>query len=158
MNFLLLVVALAIPADAPKADMKEAAAAPAAVAVESVPVEPEVAFAEATGTSLPPCERIIPLQAARTALTPCEIAPVGSSQEVRAKEVGVIAEPKKDGDCSLVDVFGEKHFLSGPWSAKRRLDAARIRGDTDEARRMEARLGELVEEALGVEDEGADDD
>ena len=136
MNVFLLMVALATPVDAPKA-------------VESVLVESEVAFAEATGTSLPPCERIIPLQATGTARTPCEVAPVGGSQEVRAKEVGVIAEPKKDGDCSLVDVFGEKHFLSGPWSAKRRLDAARIRGDTDEARRMEARLGELVEEALG---------
>ena len=137
MKTILLVIALVAKADAPKADMKEAAAAPAAVAVESVPVEPEVAFAEATRTSLPPCE----------------IAPVGGSQEVRAKEVGVIAEPKKDGDCSLVDVFGEKHFLSGPWSAKRRLDAARIRGDTDEARRMEALLDELVEKAAGGEAE-----
>ena len=153
MKTILLVIALVAKADAPKADMKEAAAAPAAVAVESVPVEPEVAFAEATRTSLPPCERIIPLQAAGTALIPCEVAPVGSSQEVRAKEVGVIAEPKKDGDCSLVDVFGEKHFLSGPWSAKRRLDAARIRGDTDEARRMEALLDELVEKAAGGEAE-----
>ena len=153
MKTILLVIALVAKADAPKADMKEAAAAPAAVAVESVPVEPEVAFAEATGTSLPPCERIIPLQAAGTALIPCEVAPVGSSQEVRAKEVGVIAEPKKDGDCSLVEVFGEKHFLSGPWSAKRRLDAARIRGDTDEARRMEAMLDELVEKAAGGESE-----
>ena len=153
MKTILLVIALVAKADAPKADMKEAAAAPAAVAVESVPVEPEVAFAEATGTSLPPCERIVPLQAAGTALTPCEVAPVGGSQEVRAKEVGVIAEPKKDGDCSLVDVFGEKHFLSGPWSAKRRLDAARIRGDTDEARRMEALLDELVEKAAGGEAE-----
>ena len=153
MKTILLVIALVAKADAPKADMKEAAAAPAAVAVESVPVEPEVAFAEATGTSLPPCERIVPLQAAGTALIPCEVAPVGSSQEVRAKEVGVIAEPKKDGDCSLVDVFGEKHFLSGPGSAKRRLDAARIRGDTDEARRMEALLDELVEKAAGGEAE-----
>ena len=153
MKTILLVIALVAKADAPKADMKEATAALAAVAVESVPVEPEVAFAEATGTSLPPCERIVPLQATGTALSPREIAPVGSSQEVRAKEVGVIAEPKKDGDCSLVDVFGEKHFLSGPWSAKRRLDAARIRGDTDEARRMEALLDELVEKAAGGEAE-----
>ena len=153
MKTILLVIALVAKADAPKADMKEAAAAPAAVAVESVPVEPEVAFAEATGTSLPPCERIIPLQATGTALTPCEIAPVGGSEEAKPKEVGVIAEPKKDGDCSLVDVFGEKHFLSGPWSAKRRLDAARIRGDTDEARRMEALLDELVEKAAGGESE-----
>ena len=137
MKTILLVIALVAKADVPKADMKEAAAAPAAVAVESVAIEPEVAFAEATGT----------------ALSPREIAPVGSSQEVRAKEVGVIAEPKKDGDCSLVEVFGEKHFLSGPWSAKRRLDAARIRGDTDEARRMEALLDELVEKAAGGEAE-----
>ena len=44
MKTILLVIALVA-----KADMKEAAAAPAAVAVESVPIEPEVAFAEATG-------------------------------------------------------------------------------------------------------------
>ena len=153
MKTILLVIALVAKADAPKADMKEAAAAPAAAAVESVAIEPEVAFAEATRTSLPPCERIVPLQAMGTALTPCEIAPVGGSEEAKPKEVGVIAEPKKDGDCSLVEVFGEKHFLSGPWSAKRRLDAARIRGDTDEARRMEALLDELVEKAAGGEAE-----
>ena len=153
MNILLLIVALISPVEAPEADMKEAAAAPAAVAVESVPVEPEVAFAEATGTSLPPCERIVPLQATGSVLTPCEIAPVGGSEEAKPKEVGVIAEPKKDSDCNLVEVFGEKHFLSGPWSAKRRLDAARIRGDTDEARRMEALLDELVEKAAGGEAE-----
>ena len=153
MNILLLIVALISPVEAPEADMKEAAAASAAVAAESVPVEPEVAFAEATGTSLPPCERIIPLQATGTALSPREIAPVGGSEEAKPKEVGVIAEPKKDGDCSLVEVFGEKHFLSGPWSTKRRLDAARIRGDTDEARRMEALLDELVEKAAGGESE-----
>ena len=70
MNILLLIVALISPVDTPKADMKEAAAASAAVAVESVAIEPEVAFAEATRTSLPPCERIIPLQATGTALPP----------------------------------------------------------------------------------------
>ena len=151
MNILLLIVALISPVEAPEADMKEAAAASAAVAAESVPVESEVAFVEATGTSLPPCERIIPLQAAGAPRPSSEVVPVGDSQAAEAKEVGEISEPRKDGDCSLVEVFGEKHFLSGPWSAKRRLDAARIRGDEDEARRMEAALSELVEEAAGTD-------
>ena len=130
MNVFLLVVALASPVDAPKADMKEAAAATAAVAVESV--VPAAATAEAAGTPLPPCE----------------IAPAGESPEAKAKEVGVISEPRKDGDCSLVGVYAEKRLLSGPWSAKRRLEAARIRGDTDEVKRMETLLYEAVDAAL----------
>ena len=133
MNVFLLVVALTGPVDAPKADMKEAAVASAAAAVESV--VPAAATAEATRTSLPLCE----------------IAPAGESPEAKAKEVGVIPEPRKDGDCSLVGVYAEKRLLSGPWSAKRRLEAARIRGDTDEVKRMEALLEEAVDEALEVE-------
>ena len=151
MNVLLLVVALTGPVDAPKADMKEAAVASAAAAVESV--VPAAATAEATGTSLPLWERIHPSQAAGTPLPPCEIAPAGESPEAKAKEVGVIPETRKDGDCSLIGVYAEKRLLSGPWSAKRRLEAARIRGDTDEVKRMEALLGEAVDAALEVEAE-----
>ena len=139
MNVFLLVVALASPVDAPKADMKEAAVASAAVAVESV--VPAAATAEAAGTPLPLCE----------------IAPAGESPEAKAKEVGVIPEPRKDGDCSLVGVYAEKRLLSSPWSVTRRLEAARIRGDTDEVKRMEALLEEAVDEALEAEGTGQGD-
>lgn len=74
------------------------------------------------------------------------------------RRLAPLPEPKAGTGCGLVSLFATRRFLSAPWSASRRLKAARLRGDEDEARRMEARLGELVEEALGVEDEGADDD
>ena len=74
------------------------------------------------------------------------------------RRLAPLPEPKTGTGCDLVSLFETRRFLSAPWSASRRLKAARLRGDEDEARRMEARLGELVEEALGIEDEGADDD
>ena len=117
MNVLLLVVALAAPAEAPKVGLHEVAAASAAVA--SVQVVPEASAAPVAGT-----RRLTPLP-----------------------------EPKAGTECDAVSLFETRRFLSAPWSASRRIKAARLRGDTDEARRMESRLGELIEEALGVEDE-----
>ena len=67
------------------------------------------------------------------------------------RRLAPLPEPKTGTGCDIVSLFETRRFLSAPWSASRRLKAARLRGDTDEARRMEARLGELVEEALGVE-------
>ena len=135
MKTILLVIALVAKADAPKADMKEAAVASAAVAVESV--VPEAATAEAAGTPLPPCE----------------IAPAGESPEAKPKEVGVIPETRKDGDCSLIGVYAEKRLLSGPWSVTRRLEAARIRGDAEEEERLTELLEEVVCEALKAEED-----
>ena len=43
-------------------------------------------------------------------------------------------------------------MLSGPWSASRRLKAARIRGDEEEAKRMEAMLDDLLGKALFEEE------
>ena len=74
------------------------------------------------------------------------------------RRLATLPEPKVGTECDIVSLFETRRFLSAPWSASRRLKAARLRGDTDEARRMESRLSELVEEALGVEEEGADDD
>ena len=74
------------------------------------------------------------------------------------RRLATLPEPKTGTECDVVSLFETRRFLSAPWSASRRLKAARLRGDEDEARRMKARLGELVEEALGIEDEGADDD
>ena len=95
---------------------------------------------------------------------PCALRASVSLKTITAAPVSAprrlapLPEPKTGTGCDLVSLFETRRFLSAPWSASRRLKAARLRGDTDEARRMEARLGELVEEALGVEDEGADDD
>ena len=74
------------------------------------------------------------------------------------RRLATLPEPKVGTECDVVSLFETRRFLSAPWSASRRLKAARLRGDEDEARRMEARLGELVEEALGIEEKGADDD
>ena len=45
-------------------------------------------------------------------------------------------------------MYSRTRLLSGAWSITRRLKAARIRGDTDEARRMEALLGDMVSKAI----------
>jgi len=52
--------------------------------------------------------------------------------------------------CSIETSFAQTRFLSGPWSAARRLEAAKIRGDAEEARRMEAKKDELLDEALNT--------
>ena len=96
MNVLLLVVALAVPVEAPKVALPEAAAASAAVA-------PAVELREVASVS---------------GCSPLELSPV-------------------------------KRFLSAPWCAARRLKAARLRGDADEVRRMEALFGALLAEAQG---------
>ena len=57
---------------------------------------------------------------------------------------------------SFVDMYSRTRLLSGAWSITRRLKAARIRGDTDEARRMEALLGDMVSKAIFDEAEGAE--
>ena len=98
MNVLLLVVALAVPVEAPKAALPEVAAASAAVA-------PATDVREAVSVS----------------------------------------------GCSLLELPPVKRFLSAPWCAARRLKAARLHGDTDEVRRMEALFGDLLAEAVGVE-------
>ena len=196
MNVLLLVVALAVPVEAPKAALPEVAAASAAVA--SVQIMPE-AFAVRPAKSAP-CglnraavgiaavapEPILPeanrgriavadaplLGEARASVTAksgeCLVSEAGTSEPcaLRAsvslktitaapvaepRRLAPLPKPKTGTGCDIISLFEMRRFLSAPWSASRRLKAAQLRGDEDEARRMEARLGELVEEALGVE-------
>ena len=116
MNVFLLMVALASPAEAPKAGLQEAAAVPAAVAAESL--LPEVSVVKA---AIPP-------------------------------RIGVWAPARSETDCNLADLY-HRRFLSGPWSVTRRLEAARLRGDTDEAKRMEAMLDDLLGKAINAEGE-----
>ena len=196
MNVFLLVVALAVPVEAPKAGLDEVAAASAAVAsVQIVPEAhrstlavadtPTLREAGASVAAVAP-EPILP-EAGRGRIAVADAPLLGEAlSSVAAKsgeclvgEVGTgepcalrasvslktapaapvagprrltpLPEPKAGMECDAVSLFETRRFLSAPWSASRRLKAARLRGDTDEARRMEARLGELVEEALGVE-------
>ena len=69
-------------------------------------------------------------------------------QEAEPRKTGAMPEPKSDADCSLIGIYAKKRMLSGPWSASRRLKAARIRGDGDEAKRMEAMLDDFVGKAI----------
>ena len=76
---------------------------------------------------------------------------VNSSVDAAA-DVRTLPGPKSDADCSLVGMYTKKRMLSGPWSASRRLKAARIRGDEDEVKRMEAMLDDLLGKALFEEE------
>ena len=111
MNVLLLAVALAVPVEAPKAALPEAAAASAAVA---------------------PATDVREVPAVRAAAAP--------SVDVR--------EAASVSGCSPLELPPVKRFLSAPWCAARRLRAARLRGDADEVRRMEALFGDLLAEAV----------
>lgn len=75
--------------------------------------------------------------------------PIG---EATPRKTGAMPEPKSDADCSLIGIYAKKRMLSGPWSASRRLKAARIRGDEDEAKRMEAMLDDFVGKAIFEEE------
>ena len=136
MKTLLLVIALVAKAEAPKAGLQEAAAVTAAVASEAVlPMVDAVCGAE---TTLP---QIGVISEVETAIPP---------------RMGVLPCPEDWSACSLADMYSRTRLLSGAWSITRRLKAARIRGDTDEARRMEALLGEMVSKAIFDEAEGAE--
>ena len=65
-----------------------------------------------------------------------------------AADVRTLPGPKSDADCTLIGMYAKKRMLSGPWSASRRLEAARIRGDADETKRMEAMLDDLLGKAI----------
>ena len=134
MNVLLLMVALAIPVEAPKAGLSEAAAASAAVAREVVLVEG--GSVQAAGASLP--------------LLVDEVRGAGAAAP---RPQSAFPRGTEDGGCSLATMYERMRFLSGPWGAWRRLKAARIRGDTAEAERMTELLEEVVCEALKAEED-----
>ena len=64
--------------------------------------------------------------------------------------VAVIRESAPVEGCGSVELYS-RTFLSGPWSVSRRLEAARIRGDEREVRRMEEMLSEALSDALDAE-------
>ena len=67
--------------------------------------------------------------------------------------IGEVREADEGEDCSLVGMYSRCRLLSGPWSVKRRLEAARIRGDTEEEERLTAMLDQMVDAALEDEKE-----
>ena len=131
MNVLLLVVALASPVEAPKAGLQEAAVAPAAVASEAV---------------LPTA---LPSETAKTT-KPVALDDIKVVKESEAQPARILPESRADSSCNLADLY-RRRFLSGPWNVTRRLEAARLRGDTEEIERLTAMLEEIVGEALEVE-------
>ena len=145
MNVILLVVALATPVDAPKADLPTAAAASAAVAV--VPVAQPVALDSAAVpnvTALPEAA----LSAVCGECQPVELDAAVAAPEARPGRIAVFPEPVARSGCALVDLF-TGDFLSGPWGAVWRLEAAKRRGDSAAARRLETALDALLVEAVG---------
>ena len=161
MKTILLVIALVAKADAPKAGLQEAAAAPAAVASEAV---------LPTGSFVKPSESVAgevcdakPSEKARAnapVIGAALLSEAGETtesvalddikvvKESAARLTGILPEPRSNSSCNLADLYG-KRFLSGPWSVTRRLEAARKRGDSAAARHLEATLDALVTEAVG---------
>ena len=181
MNVLLLVVALMSPVKAPKAGLQEAAVAHAAVASEAVlptgsfvkPSEPVVGvisgatpsetsqiaaaavevssvFTTTTSRANAPAFGAALLSEAGEATEPTVLEDIKVVKESVAQPARILPEPRADSSCNLADLY-RRRFLSGPWSVKRRLEAARIRGDTEEAKRLTAMLEEIVGEALDAE-------
>ena len=148
MNVILLVVALATPVDAPKADLPTTAAASAAVAV--VPVAPPVALDSAAVPDVAVVGEVAPMTAAVCAETVVgEIAPMSAAVPLAG---GVLPSAASAAGCALVDLFkGDAGFLTGPWGAAWRLEAAKRRGDEEAARHLETTLDALVTEAVGGE-------
>ena len=164
MNVFLLMIAFACYADAPKVDLHEVPAA--AAAAPTVPCAAKVAEAAetaATAAVLPEAN-----VAAKAEPRVGTVNAVGGSdatktnQHVELKEaetvkpsepgwIGEVREADEGEDCSLVGMYSRCRLLSGPWSVKRRLVAARIRGDTEEEGRMTAMLEDVVVEALEAE-------
>ena len=146
MNVLLLVVALATPVDAPKAGLPAVAAASAAVA--AVTVVGEIAPASAAVLDVAVVGEVAPMTAAVCAETVVgEVAPMSAAVPSAG---GVLPSAASAAGCALVDLFkGDAGFLTGPWGAAWRLEAARKRGDSAAARRLETTLDALLVEAVG---------
>ena len=146
MNVLLLVVALATPVDAPKAGLPAVAAADAAAA--AVTVVGEVAPTSAAVLDVAVVGEVAPMAAAVCAETVVgEIAPMSAAV---LPEGGVLPAASSAAGCALVDLFkGDAGFLTGPWGAAWRLEAAKRRGDEEAVRRLETTLDALLVEAVG---------
>ena len=148
MKTILLVIALVAKADAPKADLPTVAAADAAAA--AVTVVGEIAPASAAVLDVAIMGEVAPMAAAVCAETVVgEVAPMSAAVPLVG---GFLPSAAPAAGCALVDLFkGDAGFLTGPWGAAWRLEAARKRGDSVAARHLETTLDALVTEAVGGE-------
>ena len=146
MKTILLVIALVAKADAPKADLPTVAAASAAVA--AVTVVGEIAPASAAVLDVAVVGEVVPMTAAVCAETVVgEVAPMSAAVPSAG---GVLPSAASAAGWALVDLFkGDADCLTGPWGAAWRLAAARKRGDSAAARRLETTLDALLVEAVG---------
>ena len=142
MKTILLVIALVAKADAPKAGLPAAAAA--------VTVVGEIAPASAAVLDVAVVGEVAPMAAAVCAETVVgEVAPMSAAVPLVG---GFLPSAAPAADCALVDLFkGDAGFLTGPWGAAWRLEAARKRGDSAAARHLGTTLDALLVEAVGGE-------
>ena len=109
---------------------------------DAAKVEPNVGTVDAVGES-----------DAATANQPVVLTEAETTKRSEPGWIGEVREADEGEDCSLVGMYSRCRLLSGPWSVKRRLEAARIRGDTEEEERMTELLEEVVCDALKAEED-----
>ena len=139
--------AAAAPTVTCAAKVAEAAETAAVVAVlpeanVTAKAEPSVGKIDAVGES-----------DAATANQPVVLTEAETTKQSEPGWIGEVREADEGEDCSLVGMYSRCRLLSGPWSVKRRLEAARIRGDTEEEERLTELLEEVVCEALKAEED-----
>ena len=133
-----------VPCAAEVAEVAETAAVVAVLPEANVTAkaEPSVGKIDAVGES-----------DAATANLPVVLTEAETTKQSEPGWIGEVREADEGEDCSLVGMYSRCRLLSGPWSVKRRLEAARIRGDTEEEERLTELLEEVVCEALKAEED-----
>ena len=133
-----------VPCAAKVAEAAETAAVVAVLPEANVTAkaEPNIGKIDAVGES-----------DAAKANQPVVLTEAETTKQSEPSWIGEVREADEGDDCSLVGMYSRCRLLSGPWSVKRRLEAARIRGDTEEEERLTELLEEVVCEALKAEED-----
>ena len=97
----------------------------------------------------PTFDAALPSEAGETT-EPAVLEDIKVVKKSLAQPAKILPESRADSSCNLADLY-RRRFLSGPWSVTRRLEAARMRGDTEEEQRLTAMLEAVFDEALEVE-------
>ena len=130
-------------------------AAKVAEAAETAAVVPVLPEANVTAKAAPSVGMVdaVGESDAATANQPVVLTEAETTKQSEPGWIGEVREADEGEDCSLVGMYSRCRLLSGPWSVKRRLEAARIRGDTEEEERLTELLEEVVCEALKAEED-----
>ena len=130
-------------------------AAKVAEAAETAAVVPVLPEANVTAKAEPSVGKIdaVGESDAAKANQPVVLTEAETTKQSEPGWIGEVREADEGEDCSLVGMYSRCRLLSGPWSVKRRLEAARIRGDTEEEERLTELLEEVVCEALKAEED-----